>query len=912
MHKKLLAFYFLSSIAFAYSQHSYVLDVVWDGFSTNLNISQEVAWTNTSNVGVNKVVLLDWNHAYASERSPLGKFLATEYDYKLIRTSKQKGGFTTIATIRNQNETLSWMRKESAIDIVEVTLPKTIAPNAHFVFTVHYTVQLPNAAVFKYGASNNELHAQHWHLVLAMQNQDGTWKKESNLGFGRPKSENTKTSYRFDVPDSVRVLLPANKNQPQSPLLLTRKDTYKRIPFGKSELISDMLPINGATDFKYKLSRISTFIEHTFPNDKPQVFWALQKDYAQKPLLSLESIPQFLGAFDKNQVVELKLLKAILEQCVQNRYSNLNKNTTWISDGLPYYLWQQYVSSNYPNLRMTGSLNSWPVIKNYHFTQAPYYRSWEIAANVSGNKNRGQSLVTPKDKLTRYNRRLANPYRAALALLYLDAYVGETTVLNAVKALPKNKPIDTFLRKEIADKTDKPIDWFFEHYIRQNNNGDLSISAKKIDDQQYKITVSNTKEDAAIPLTIRQQNGVQSTAWIPNDRLPYTQTYDRNSTQSLTVNKNHFIPELSLNNNSYDLNKKVFRNNLRFRLFQDIPQSGTSVLLLSPEFGYNVYDGFLTGLTIGNSSMLSNNFRFKISPQIGTKSTQANGMGYMIGSLYHDNKSHYLTRLTLFGSSYNYALDKRYSTFTPSVQLYFRPNGIQQKDRSYLLFHHVSVHLQDLPEDDPRRSYGVTLATFSAKKGNALQNIAYKTELQWASVFKKLSAEIEYITYYLPNRRLVIRTFVGGFLQNNSSDSYFDYNTSRVNDYLFQYDLYGRSESEGFFSQQYIKAEGALRTAGSVSGANKWMISAQTSTTLWRWIEGYAEIGWIKNKEQKAHTHWGTGVTFNLIPDFFEVHFPLYDATGNLATKSGYTKQIRFQLSLRPATLVQLFSRSWF
>ena len=222
------------------------------------------------------------------------------------------------------------------------------------------------------------------------------------------------------------------------------------------------------------------------------------------------------------------------------------------------------------------------------------------------------------------------------------------------------------------------------------------------------------------------------------------------------------------------------------------------------------------------------------------------------------------------------------------------------------------MRLQDLPEDDPRRSYGVTLATFSAKKGNALQNMAYKTELQWARVFKKLSAEMEYITYYLPNRRLVIRTFAGGFLQNNSSDSYFDYNTSRVNDYLFQYDLYGRSESEGFFSQQYIKAEGALRTAGSVSGANKWMISAQTSTTLWRWIEGYAEIGWIKNKYQKAHTHWGTGVTFNLIPDFFEVHFPLYDATGNLATKSGYTKQIRFQLSLRPATLVQLFSRSWF
>ena len=222
------------------------------------------------------------------------------------------------------------------------------------------------------------------------------------------------------------------------------------------------------------------------------------------------------------------------------------------------------------------------------------------------------------------------------------------------------------------------------------------------------------------------------------------------------------------------------------------------------------------------------------------------------------------------------------------------------------------MRLDDLPEDDIRRNYGVSLASFQTKTGNALQNLSTKSELQLAKSFKKLSVETEYIFYYLPNRRLTFRAFAGGFFQNTSNDSYFDYNTSRVNDYLFQYDLYGRSETEGFFSQQYIKAEGALRTTGGINSANKWLITTQATTTLWRWIEGYAEVGWIKNNNQKTHTHWGTGVSFNLIPDFFEVHFPLYDATGNLMTKNAYPTQIRFQLSLRPATLAQLFSRSWF
>lgn len=894
------------------AQNTYTLDVNWDGGSSPLNITQEIHWTNTSDVPVDKITLLDWNHAYASERSPLGKFLANEYDYKLIRANKGNRGYTTISEIHHNKNSLTWKRLPDAIDIIEVTLPKAVVPKATFSFVIRYAVKLPNATIFKYGISKKEIYAKHWHLVLASQHSNGDWIKDSNLGFGEPNTTNTKISYHLRVPDEINALLPIQNNNDYSPLLLTTKDTYKRIAFGKSELISDMLPNENLADFNDRLTRISAFIQELFPTERPRVLWALQKDYSQKPLLSLESMPQFVSAFDKNQVIELKLLKAILEEYIHKRFANQPKDAAWITEGLPYFLWQQYVNSYYPDLKMTGSLSNWPIIKKYHFTQAPYYRSWEIAANISANKNRGQSLVTPQNELTRYNRRLANPYRAALALLYLESYLGSNTVLEAIKTAAKSNRLDVALQKELKTKTDKPIDWFFDHYVHQNNNGDLSLSAKKVNDDQFKITVSDTQKNTVIPLTIIKPNGEENTLWLSNANLPYEAVFDKKDTQSLILNKTHVIPELTLNNNSYNLGKKIFRNNLRLRLFQDIPQSGTSVLLLTPEFGYNVYDGLLTGLTVGNSSMLNNNFKFKLSPQIGTKSTQANGMGYVVGSLYHNKKSHYLSRFTLFGSSYHYAPKKRYSVFTPSVQFYFRPNGIQQNDRFFLLLRHVSVRLQDLPKNDTRRSYGVSLATFTAKKGDALQNISYKTELQWANAFKKFSAESEYITYYLPNRRATFRVFAGGFLNNKSEDNYFDYNTSRVNDYLFQYDLYGRSESDGFFSQQYIKAEGAMRTAGNVTGANNWLITAQTSTTLWRWIEGYAEVGWIKNRNQKAHTHWGTGISFNLIPDFFEIHFPLYDATGNLMTKPAYANQIRFQLSLRPATITQLFSRSWF
>lgn len=911
---RLLYFSFLSLCTYAiHAQHNYEVNVAWDGSNQPLEINQKIVWTNTSNIPINKIYLLDWNHGYSSENSPLGTFLANEFDYKLIRAGKHQRGHTNIVSMRHNNSDLQWKRMKDNIDIIAVTLKNFISPNENFSFTLNYKVKLPDAATFTFGRDKNELFTQHWHLLLAKLNSDGSWILDSNLGFGTPNSLEAKTSYRFNIPDSVERILPLEETASPSALLLTKNRFYQRIPFGSGELVTDMLPNDTITPaLKEALNEISTFISEVFSPNQGVTYGAFQKIYKQHSLYLLESIPQFTGAFSKTQYTELKILITLLHQCVQERFGNQVGTSNWTTAGLPYFLWQKYVQKRYPDLRMAGNLSKWPLIKNYHFAQAPYYRSWEISANISGNKNRGQSLELPPEKLTRYNRKVANPNRAGLALLYLEDYLGDNTLLKAIKEIPKSNHLDSFLYKHIKKSTDKPVDWFFEHYVKQINHPDFLIKGKKIENNNYSIYVSSTNNAIAVPLTVTTTTGAISTRWLTRKDLPFNKVYDKTQIASITVNKDHYAPELSLNNNSFRPGRAFFRNNLKLRLFQDIPQSGEAILLTSPEFGYNIYDGLLTGITLGNSSLLSNNFRFKISPLYGLKSKKINGLGFVLVNLYRKNKPHYLTRFTLFGSSYHYEPKKRYSAFTPSIELFYRPKGIQNNHRSSFLLRHVSINLQDLPIDDTRRNYNVSVAAFQSKSGNALSNLAYNSELQWASTFKKVSVSSEYIAYYKPNRRIVFRAFAGGFLQNNSNDTYFDFNASRVNDYLFQYDLYGRSESEGFFSQQYVKAEGGLRTTGKVSSANRWLITTQGSTTIWRWLEAYAEVGWIKNSNHKTASHWGTGLSFNIVPDFFEIHFPLFDATGNLMTKNTYANQIRFQLSLSPTGIFKLFSRTWF
>ena len=895
-----------------YTQNKYDIKVKWHNVIEPLAVTQNIHWINNSDVPVKTVYLLDWNHAYSSARSQLGYFLANEFDYKLIRASKKNQGFTNIIEIQSNGQMLRWERQPEKREAIKIHFDSAIAPDSSVDFKVKYTVKLPDAAKFKYGISKDQLFTYHWHLVLGTLNRDGSWLANTNFGFGKPISPHVEVRYHFNTNQDFELLLPAQNTTAISPLLLTQRKDFQTISFGDATLITDMLPVDETIGLASHLENIEAFIMHNFEGVNAQTVWAFQEDYKSYPLLALESIPSFLKAFDKAQVVELKLLKTLLHWHVAHKYGQTEKKSDWILDGLPNFLWNQYVQEHYPNLPMTGTLRDLPFVKNYHFSQAPYHRSWELSTNVSTNKNRGQALTTPKRSLTRYNRRVANPSRAALALMYLDHYVGDGVLKNILKDIPKNSMSNAFLKKQLELITDKPLDWFFEYYVYLDNNVDLKLQGKKLNAEISRIRISSTHPEIAIPVKKILTSGAKQTDWLMSQDLPFEQNYKNAKVKTFTVNENHYIPEQQLNNNTYQLGNGLFRNNLKFRFLQDISKSGTALLLYKPEFAYNYYDGLLGGISIANSSILANKYRFKLSPQYGVKRQQISGMGYMIADFYNENSSHHLTRINLFGSSYHYAPQLRYTVFTPSLIFYFRPKGIQNKQRASLQIRHVSVRLDDLPLEDERRGYGVSLASFESRKGTALDNFSYKIEAQMSSNFKKLSFDSEYITYYGPNRRWTMRIFAGTFLSNNANDSYYDFNVSRVNDYLFQYDLYGRSEADGFFSQQYIKAEGALRTTGNLTSANQWLMTAQSAITIWRWIEGYAEIGWVKSNFKTPETHWGTGITLNLVPDFFEVHFPIYNSNGAIYTNNAYPKHIRFQLSLRPASLAKLFSRSWF
>ena len=164
------------------------------------------------------------------------------------------------------------------------------------------------------------------------------------------------------------------------------------------------------------------------------------------------------------------------------------------------------------------------------------------------------------------------------------------------------------------------------------------------------------------------------------------------------------------------------------------------------------------------------------------------------------------------------------------------------------------------------------------------------------------------------NRNINFRFFAGVFLENNTdpTSDYFSFALDRPTDYLFDLNYLGRSEASGLFSQQIIIAEGGFKSQLEPAFANQWITTANFSTSIWRYIQAYGDIGLVKNKYESAKFVYDSGIRINLVEDYFEIYFPIYSNLGWEIAQPNYDQRIRFKFTLDPQVLLGLFRRKWY
>jgi hypothetical protein len=210
-------------------------------------------------------------------------------------------------------------------------------------------------------------------------------------------------------------------------------------------------------------------------------------------------------------------------------------------------------------------------------------------------------------------------------------------------------------------------------------------------------------------------------------------------------------------------------------------------------------------------------------------------------------------------------------------------------------------------------NYNIGNLRYSYSNKQTIKFVRINSDLEFSDKFGKLNFNAEYRHLFHDGRTLSMRFFGGKFLWNKTRETnYFDYNLNRSTDYLFRYNYLGRSENEGFYSQQFILSEGGFKSRFENPNANDYLASVNLAYSLWKWVEVYADFGFTKNLDTNSQGFYDSGLRLNLVPDYLEFYFPIQNSQNYVLDDRNYLSNMRFVLTVDLNNLKQLFSRRWF
>ncbi|WP_405576815.1 metalloprotease [Winogradskyella sp. Asnod2-B02-A] len=913
--------------------------------SKTIIVEQSIVYKNESNTVLKEIYLSDWNNSYSTKSTPLAKRFEEEFSTKFHLAKNEQRGFTVITSIKNENDTsLEHQRLKDHIDVIKVTLEQPLQPNTSYTLKLNYQLLIPDATFTSYGISKtNDFDLKYWYITPAVY--DGEWQYYSNKNLDDlfvPKSD---VILRITHPRNYKVSSELNFNaatsnsedKTQTTVLSgkDRIDTYlslKKLPKYSFVQTDDFILISNINEkglqgpakalLTDRVTRYLTKHLGTYPHKQLLVS---SIDYQKNPLYGLNQLPSFFRPFPNDFQYELKLVKTALKKYIDNVLLLNPRKEHWLSEGLQIYYLIKYVEEYYPDMKLIGTLADIWGIKAFHAADLKFNFQYFLYSMEVARKNIDQPLTTSKDSLTKFNANIAVKYKAGVGLNYLDQFTEDIELPILITEFLQDNQLKSITISDfesyLTSKTNKDIRWFFDDYVNTRKKIDFKIKTIKTIGDSLQLTIKN-KRDNAMPISLfkLQNDSVTDHLWIENIKGTKTIMLPKDNTEKFSLDYDNVIPEFNQRDNFKAIKGSFLKDKpLQIRLFKDLEDPNYNQLFLMPlvEFN-NIYDGLTLGAKMYNKTILRKRLNYRISPQYATKSRSLTGSTSVYYTHNIENKKLYDITYGLAASYESFASDAFFTKIRPSLSFNFRDDSdFRSNQRDQILARYVSIKRElgkdaTVIIDEP--DYGVFNLRYTHSNPGVINYSKFNTDLQIADKFSKISFNYEFRELTKKNRNINFRFFAGFFIENNSdlSSNYFSFALDRPTDYLFDFNYLGRSESAGLFSQQIIIAEGGFKSKLETPFANQWMTTANFTTSIWRYIQFYGDVGLVKNKYQNAKFVYDSGIRLNLVEDYFEIYFPMYSNLGWEVGEKNYDQRIRFMFTVDPNVLLGLFRRKWY
>lgn len=895
-------------------------------------IQQKIIYTNSSQDTLQNIVLHNWPNSFRDRKTELSKRMVSNHNKSLYFADSIDMGAANIHSLAVNFKKTEYQNYKGAADLIEVKLKQKLAPNKSVTLTINYKMKIPNNKFTGYGRNKlGDYNLRFWYIIPAVY-ENHQWKAYSNIDidhmYMEPYDYKLKifTPVNFDTNTSLSSIKTYTKNLAVCEFEgKKRVDIQLNITKEKSYTVYKTNHIRVATNIDKKelpytlkksvINREIAFIERylgKFPHNQILVDY---ETYKKNKVYALESIPDFLNPFSDIFKWDIQFFKALSKKMIEQMVL-VNKNEDyWLPEGIHIYLMMEYCNEFYPEAKIFGNLSKIWGLKQFNITQMEFNDKYPFIYQFTARKNLDQSLTTSLDSLSNFNRKLTNSYKAGLGLRYLERFIGDDVLKKSLKQYTTENKFNTNsthrFEEILSRNTQKDLSWFFGDYLQSSKKIDYTLKKIKSDNDSIYVTIKNKRNiTAPVALYGIKDKKIKWKQWIPNIDSTKTISIAKGDYDKVSLNYEYLYPEFNQRNNWKNVEPKLFVRPLQLKLLKDISDPYYNQIFYKPRVGYNYYDGLILGLELNNKPILQNNFEYQVVPTYSFKSGNFSGGFSFLYNHYPENSVLYKLSFGVGGSSFHYEENYTYQTLNPSATFYFNRKTLRTSGNNFIRIKYNMVNKEIAPGaiKSNEDQYNLLNISYNFSRPELINDFRVKTSFEASSHFSKITTDFRFRKLTDTYRRLDFRWYTGIFLNNKTDENsdYFSFGLSKPQDYLFEYQVYGRDEDAGFLYQQFINDQGGFKTFFKETHqrfANQWMSTFNTSFNIWEWVEVYADVGVLKSRNIPLFLGYESGVRLNFIHEIFELYFPVYSNNGLEMDQENYFGKIRFVFALDPTRI---------
>ena len=930
---KIACFFILSGNVFC-QKNNIKIKAILDTENDVLKIQQELIYHNKSDSLLKKIYLHNWSNSFRDRKTPLSQRFIEDFRKDLYFADSIDLGFTKINNLIVNNESATFNEFEKKADIIEVHLTDLLNPNDSVQLKITYHVKIPSAKFTNYGKVKDGYFLRYWYLTPAVFDEE--WQLMSNLNIDGLYEERTDFVIEINLPNDYflesNIYEYVDKNEEKNNYYLVAKSkTDVILSINKNQKFKTYLTddLSVTTDVETKELKDSTIVKilkkeinfiqnHLGKFPHPEIF-VDANTLNKNPVVGVSQLPKFASPFSGEFKWEIEMFKALSRKYIENTILLNQRKDYWFVDGLQNYLMIEYINTYYPNTKLLGKFsNNW-LLKRFNLSKLNFNDKYPLVYQFSARKFLDQSLTTSADSLSNFNRKIVNKYKAGLSFRYLKGYLGEDVLKKSIQEFyqkHKKQIVSTDDFKSILEKnTTKNVDWFFEDYIKTNKKIDYTISKVKKNVDSIEVTLKN-KRNITTPVSVYgiKNREIVFKKWVTGVDSTTTITLPKGDFNKIALNYENLYPEHNTLDNWESLERKIFNKPLKFSLIKDVQDPYYNQLFYMPNLSYNFYNGLILGVKVHNKPLIKRNLEFTLAPSFGTKSQTVAGQFAVLYNQFFEKTNIYQIAYGVSGTHLDYAPNLSYTSFSPSINVIFKRKSLRDTGNEFIRARmvHINKEVEPTQVQTEQDRYSVLSLVYGKNDLNMIEEFGYQFGTEFSKNFSKAYFDVRYRALTGKNRQLDFRIYGGTFLNNDTTGDYFSFGLDRANDYLFELNYFGRSEDSGLFSQQFIIAEGGFKSVLPTRFANQWMLSFNSSIGIWRWVEFYNDVAFLKNRNQSIYFAYNNGIRFNFVHRILEVYFPLYSNNGWEVGQPNYNEKIRFTLTGDLRAIVNFVRRGFF